>query len=252
MSEYHYNPLLWTEILPGGHHWSGRIERGAVLDLKALAAHANVSLFCVNSEDKLEAYNMPDSLKGQHTAFLKSGHVLYSDLGRVMASIVKDDHGWNDTICAASRAEQMKENFGLRTFQDAHNDMYQSAMDGLLIEMAKYSLGQSDLSATLNLFSKVVPSSTGHLAYHSSDNTQQNIQLRFEMNCLVFLSAAPHALDRGEAYDPADIQLSLYQAKPLAEFDLCRDSCPQNQRAFQNNARYYALHSAVSHTGVAS
>ncbi|MFW2125038.1 urea carboxylase, partial [Acinetobacter ursingii] len=26
--------------------------------------------------------------------------------------------------------------------------------------------------------------------------------------------------------------------------DICRDACPQNQRAFQNNARYYALSSA--------
>ena len=47
----------------------GRIQKGAVLQFKALGANANVSLFCVNAEDKLERYNMPDSLKGQHTAY---------------------------------------------------------------------------------------------------------------------------------------------------------------------------------------
>ena len=63
---YHEDQVLWTERLPGGHHWSARIQRGAVLQLKSLGKNANVALYCVNSEDKLERYNMPDSLKGQH------------------------------------------------------------------------------------------------------------------------------------------------------------------------------------------
>ncbi len=51
---YHEDNALWTELLPGGHHWSRRIQRGTVLQLKAFRRKANVSLFCVNSEDKLE------------------------------------------------------------------------------------------------------------------------------------------------------------------------------------------------------
>lgn len=240
-NNYHDNQSLWTEILPGGHHWSGRIQKGAVLQFKAIGAHANVSLFCVNAEDKLERYNMPDSLKGQHTAYLTQGNVLYSDLGRVMASIVRDDAGWNDTFCSPSRLEQIQKQFGSRTFEDARNDMYQSAMDGLLIELAKYSLGQTDLSATVNLFSKVTPNDAGALSYIASDNTNQIIELRFEMDCLVFLSAAPHSLDTSAEYRPADIELNLFRANSLSKNDICRDSCPQNQRAFQNNNRYYAL-----------
>ena len=241
MGGFHNHQSLWTELLPGGHHWSGRIQKGAVLQLKALGANANVSLFCVNAEDKLERYNMPDSLKGQHTAFLTAGNVLYSDLGRVMASIVQDDHAWSDTFCGASRPEQIEKQFGLCAFKDARNDMYQSGLDGLLVEMSKFSLGQTDLSATVNLFSKVTPNDAGALSYIQSDNTNQIAALRFEMDCLVFLSAAPHGLDNSAAYAPADIELSLFKANALGERDICRDSCPQNQRAFQNNARYYAL-----------
>ena len=119
--------------------------------------------------------------------------------------------------------------------------MYQSGLDGLLIELSKFSLGQTDLSATVNLFSKVTPNDAGALSYMPSDNTDQVIELRFEMDCLVFLSAAPHGLDNSTEYQPADIQLSLFKANSLGETDICRNSCPQNQRAFQNNARYYAL-----------
>ena len=187
---------------------------------------------------------MPDSLKGQHTAYLSAGHVLYSDLGRVMASIVTDEHGWNDVLCGASRAEQIAAQYGQQNFQAARNAMYQSGVDGLLVEMAKSSLGQTDLSATLNLFSKVAPNDAGELSYVTADKTDQVIELRFEMDCLVFLSAAPHALDQTLHYQPSDIQLSLFKANPLNEHDICRDSCAQNQRAFQNNARYFALSDA--------
>ena len=241
MSEYHNNQTLWTELLPGGHHWSGRIRRGTVLQLEALGEHANVSLFCVNAEDKLERFNMPDSLKGQHTAFLSTTHVLYSDLGRVMASIVKDDHGWNDVFCGASTATQIEKQYGSTTFQDARNAMYRNGHDSLVLEMTKFALGQTDLSATVNLFSKVMPDDVGNLTYIESNNTGQIIELRFEMDCLLFLSAAPHALSQHSNYKPADIQLSLFKATPFADIDVCRDSCAQNQRAFENNARYYVF-----------
>lgn len=240
MENFYTSKPLWTERLPGGHHWSGRIQKGSVLQFKSLGEQANVSLFCVNSEDKLERFNMPDSLKGQHTAFLSTGHVLYSDLGRCMASIVFDDHGWNDVLCGASRPEQIAQHYGTKTFQDARNEMYQNGWEGLLIEMAKFGLSAKDLTATLNLFSKISPDTAGNLHYQTSDNSQQIIQLRFEMDCYVFLSAAPHGLAQAQTYQPADIELSLYKAKPVGEVDICRDSCEQNQRAFANTARYYA------------
>lgn len=241
---YHEDQILWSERLPGGHHWSARIQRGAVLQLKALGKNANVALYCVNSEDKLERYNMPDSLKGQHTAFLSTGHILASDLGRAMVSIVKDDHRWNDAFCAPSSAQQIEKQFGTQTFQDARNNMFRNGKESLLLEMTKFGLSATDLSSTLNLFSKVQPDDNGNLSYVASDNTNQIIELRFEMDCLVFLSAAPHGLDNSTEYTPADIQLSLFKANSLSKNDICKDSCAQNQRAFQNNNRYYALNSS--------
>lgn len=39
---YHNNQPLWIELLPGGHHWSAGIQRGAVLQLKSLGKNANI------------------------------------------------------------------------------------------------------------------------------------------------------------------------------------------------------------------
>ncbi len=34
-ASYHNNQAIWTELLPGGHHWSGRIQKGTALLHKA-------------------------------------------------------------------------------------------------------------------------------------------------------------------------------------------------------------------------
>ena len=119
--------------------------------------------------------------------------------------------------------------------------MYQSGLDGLLIELSKFSLGQTDLSATVNLFSKVTPNDAGALSYMPSDNTDQVIELRFEMDCLVFLSAARMVWITVRNINRLTSSYLCLKANSLGETDICRNSCPQNQRAFQNNARYYAL-----------
>ncbi len=75
--------LLWEEHLHSGAHWSGVARRGTRLRLTDLEGGANVAALLYNYEEKLERYNMADTLKAQHTAFLTRGNVCYSDMGRI-------------------------------------------------------------------------------------------------------------------------------------------------------------------------
>lgn len=233
--------LLWRELVPGGNHWSGPIRRGTLLRFSDQSGGANVSLSLVNREQHSERLNIPDTLKGQHTAFITRGNVLYSDMGRVMASIIEDSTGWNDALCGPSDDAEIHARYGAKSFADARNAMFRSARGGLLIELGKWNLGARDLGMTLNLFSKVSVEEGGHLHFapdHSPSGS--TVSLRFEMDCLVFLSTAPHRLDPKSVYAPADVLLECARALPVSEEDECRTSCSQNERAFQNTARYYA------------
>lgn len=234
------NKTLWEELIPGGNHWSGLMRRGAALRLTDLGGGANCSALFYNAEDKLERYNLSDTLKAQHTAFLTKGNVCYSDMGRVLASIIADDVGWHDTICGVSDANMVTAQYGASSYQTHRNDMYRNGKDGLLIELAKHGLGKRDLTASVNFFSKVTPDEAGNLSFFANNSQAgSTVDIRFDMNVLLVLSAAPHPLDPKTSYQPAGIKLSAWHAGNAARDDACRNSCPQNGRGFVNTERYY-------------
>ena len=65
--------ILYSEELRAGTHCSFVLRRGNALRITDLDGGANVSAAFFNAEEKLERYNMPDTLKSQHTAFLTAG-----------------------------------------------------------------------------------------------------------------------------------------------------------------------------------
>ena len=100
------------ETLRGGQAWSRRLARHQRLRLRDVEGRACVSALFYNARDPIERYNMPDTLKAQFTAFLTTGRVLYSDMGRICCSIVADDCGWHDTISGIGDAAASRARFG--------------------------------------------------------------------------------------------------------------------------------------------
>lgn len=241
MTVFDEKNVLWEEVVPGGNHWSGVMRRGSALRLTDLQGGANISALFYNREEKLERYNMPDTLKAQHTAFLTTGNVCYSDMGRVLCSIIGDSVGWHDTVCGVSDAGLVARKYEKANFQTHRNDMVRSGKDGLLIELGKWGLGKRDLVANVNFFSKVTVDDAGALCFQSGHSKAGDlVDLRFDMDVLVVLSAAPHPLDPKPQYKPASIKLTAWHAGLAATDDVCRNACPQNQRGFINTERFYA------------
>lgn len=233
--------ILWEEQVPGGNHWSGILRRGTALRLTDLEGGANVSALFFNQEEKLERYNMPDTLKAQHTAYLTTGNVCYSDMGRVLCSIVGDSIGWHDTICGVTDGAAIKAKYGEANFQTHRNAMYRSGKDGLLIELGKWGMGKRDLVANVNFFSKVTADDEGVLHFQPGHSVAgSTVDLRFDMNVLVVLSTAPHPFDPKPEYQPGAVRLTAYHVGEAGADDACRNACPQNQRGFLNTERLYA------------
>lgn len=227
--------VMWSEIVPGGGHWSAVMPRGSRLRMVALEPGANVSLVLYSAREKLERYNMPDSLKAQHTAHYTRGHVLMSDMGRALASITRDSLGWHDPLGALLDAERLARKYGNARFHTHRNGMFRSGKDGLLIEIGKYGLERRDLIAPVNLFSKVVVDEEGRFHFVSDHaHAGAEVEVRFDMDTLIAFSTAPHPLDPSPAYAPKKVGLAAWRSGPAPADDFCRRFRPENARALHN------------------
>ena len=221
------------ETLPGGASWSRVCRRGTLLTLTDLEGGANVAALLYRADDPLERYCMPDTLKAQHVSRVTTGVALYSDMGRVLASVIADTCGWHDTICGHTTAAIVAERWGVATYQDHRNEWRRSARDAFLVELAKLGLGRRDLVANLNFFSKVAVGEEGTMEFvRGNSEAGDTVTLRFELDTLVLLSNVPHPLDPAAEWGPPPVQLALEHGAPAAADDAVRLACPENERGF--------------------
>lgn len=232
--------FLWEETIPGGCHWSGHVKRGTAFRITDVSGNANLSALFFRSDLMLERYNMPDTLKSQHTAMLTLGHALYSDMGRVMCSIISDTCGWHDTIGGLSTDSKISMQYDQATYQTHRNAMHRSAEDGFLIEMQKYGLGKKDLVPNVNFFSKVAVSENGSLEFRTNHKSPGNwLDLRFDMDVVVVFSSAPHPLDIKNDYTPGDLIITAWKSGFADENDVSRTKCVENRRGFYRTEQLY-------------
>jgi len=158
-------PVLFSEELPGGAMWSHVLKRHHTLRLVDVEGGVNVGTLLYNADRLSERYNMPDTLKAQHTAFITKGRVLMSDMGCALCSVTGDTSGWHDTICGHLDAAATAAKYGVARYQDHRNKFHRDARTSFLVELGKWGLGRKDIVPNLNFFSRVVADEGGALRF---------------------------------------------------------------------------------------
>ncbi len=218
--------IAHQETIPGGAYWSRIIKRGDTLRIAAPDGSRGVALLCYNADNPIERYNAADTAKIQFNAFLKKGMLLYSDMGRVLFSIVEDTCGYHDTLGGCSN---------LSTNAKYGEGDYKNSRDNFLLALIKRNMSKKDIMPNLNLFVRIAVEPNGSLAW--ADKTAKAgdfIDLRAEMNVLVVLSNCPHPLDPSPTYKSNAIDAIVWRSPAPTADDLCRTANPEAQRGFQN------------------
>jgi urea carboxylase-associated protein 2 len=232
--------VLWEETVEPGASWSHVLKRGTVLRLTDPQGGANVGALFYNFECPVERYNMADTLKAQHIARLTESFVLYSDMGRVLCSVVADTVGWHDPIGGCSNAALVDARFGESRYQEARNACHRNGRDSFLVELGKWGLGSRDLVPNVNFFSRVTVSEDGGMAFREGNSAPGSyVELRAEMNVLTILNTCLHPLDPSPQYAPKPVQLAIRRGTPPGPDDPCRLSRPENGRGFALTERYF-------------
>jgi urea carboxylase-associated protein 2 len=235
-----------SEVLRHGQGWSRTLLRGQVLRITDTTGTGCVSALFYNARSPVERYNVADTLKAQYTAFLTSGRVLYSDMGRILASIVGDSCGWHDTIGGCGSAPSQLAQFGAGDYQTLGNEYHRNARDNFIIELSKVGLGKRDIVANVNFFARLVVDELGALSWvEGNSRPGAYVDLRADMDTLVVLSNTPHPLAPTSTYPSAEVTVAVsIRAATGRERGGPRDPCllsrPENARGFALTAAYVA------------
>lgn len=226
--------------MPGGAAWSVPVAAGRLVRLTALGEDPNVTLQLF-AHDRLDRLNVPDTLKAQMSACLRPPMVLMSDRGLALASLVESSVDWHDCLTGIG-ADRHLDRFGPSSYQQDRNDWRRSARLGLLTEMLKHGLGESDLHGAVNLFTKVAVAddaraSLARVAGHAGPG--DTVTLRTEQAVLIFLSTAPHPLSTAP-YAPAGARVEISPAPPVADDDPSIHHRAESARALEMTRRLTA------------
>ena len=219
--------ILHREVIPGGWYWATRVARGQVLRLLNPQATTGVSVMIWNADDTSERYNAGDTVKVQWTAELRKGRVLFSDMGRVLASITEDTCGRHDTLVGGSTSKSNLEKYGDASLRNSR--------DNLMLAAGKYGLSRRDLAPCISFFAPVSTDAEGRFGWNEGVlQSGDFVDLRAEMNLLVAVSNCPHPLAPAASYAPSDISAIVWQAAPAQTDDLCRNLSAEASRGFEN------------------
>lgn len=205
---------LFHHDVPGGSSWSTPLRAGRMVTLTALGPDACVSVLLFGP-DRLDRLNVPDTLKSQMSACVRPPMVLMSDRGLALATVVASTLEWHDCLTGFGHDAHL-ERFGASSYASDRNDWRRSARSGLIAELTKHGLGESDLHGPVNFFTQVVPSGDARatLAYQPGHSTTGDaVTLRTELDLLLVLSTAPHPMAAGE-YQPAGVRVEVGPATP--------------------------------------
>ncbi len=212
--------------IPGGWYDSFRVRRGQALRLVNTHGNPGVSVLLWNADDTSERYNLGDTLKLQWTARLAGGRVLFSDMGRVLASIVADSGARHDALVGGSTAASNQRQYG-----DAD---LRNTVANFRLAAGKLGMGVRDVPPCLTFFAGVSVDAEGRFAWQEGATRPGDaVDLRAEMNLLVAVSNCPHPLAPGP-WTPGPIEVVVWTPPPADPDDPCRTFGEEAARGFEN------------------
>lgn len=221
--------VLHRETVPGGWYAAVALQAGEALRIALDHGPSSVALVAWSLADPSERLNYADTIEVQWTAALRKGRVLFSDMGRVMLSLVEDSCGAHDALAGGSTPSSNAGRYP--------GGPYRNTRDNLLLAATKAGLDRRDVPACISFFAPVTVGSEGRLAWNEAGRAAGDfVDLRAEMGLLVAVSNCPHPLDPAPAYAPNPVALTRFRTPAPAADDLCRTATIEAVRGFENNA----------------
>ncbi|KQP50916.1 urea amidolyase associated protein UAAP1 [Methylobacterium sp. Leaf108] len=221
--------ILHAETIPGGWYWTTELHAGDALRLALDHGPSSVALVAWNAADTSERLNYADTVKVQWSAALRKGRVLFSDMGRVMLSLIEDSCCAHDALTGGSNAASNAARYA--------KGPHRNTRDNLVLAALKAGLDRRDIPALITFFAPVSVGAEGRFTWNEAGRRAGDfVDLRAEMDLVVTLSNCPHPLDPAPDYAPNPVTATRFRAPHPGPDDLCRTATIEAVRGFSNNA----------------
>lgn len=224
--------IVLGETVPGNWYATYRLKAGERLRLINPEGTAAVALVAWNALDTSERSNHADTIKIQWTAALAKGRLIFSDMGRVLLSIVEDSCGRHDVLAGGSNRAGVLTRYGAR-------DDLRDTRTNMVLAAGKLGLARRDIPPLITFFAPVSVADDGGLTW-DADGRQSGdfVELRAEIDLLIAISNCAHPLDPTDAYTPGAVEVAVLRAAPASGDDFCRQATVEAVRGFENTDTY--------------
>ncbi len=226
--------LTWAETVAGGGYTSKVIARGSTVRLTDVAGDACAHVLLFNADQPWERLNVADTVKVLWQAYLGPGHLLLSDQGRVLASLVTDTGGRHDALCGTSSRLRNEERYG----DGAPQGPSPAGRELQLLAVAKHGLTTRDVGPGLSFFKGVRAEPDGALTFTGSAGPGAFVELRAELPLVMVIVDVPHPIDPRPAYECSPLEVLAWSGAATEPQDPLWTASPEGERAFLNTADY--------------
>lgn len=232
--------LTWAEVVAGGGYTAKAVSRGTTLRLTDVAGDACAHLLLFNADQTWERLNVADTVKVLWQAYLGAGHLLLSDQGRVLASIVADTSGRHDALCGTSSRARNQERYG----DGSPHGGSPAGHELQALAVAKHGMSARDVGPGVSFFQGVRAEPDGRLLFTGSAGAGAQVALRAELPLVVVLANVPHPLDPRPAYTCSALEVLAWSGRATGPQDPLWSASPEGERAFLNTTDHLTARGA--------
>lgn len=193
---------IHREIVSPGASWSWRLETGQSLRIIDLEGRQAVDFLCYAADLPHDRLNIPNTVKLNKSLYIEKGHKIYSDLAKVLFTVVEDTCGLHDTLagCCSNEIDLVRYNI-VKT---------KSCRANFIGELAKWAMGPSDIVSNINFFMRVPFRQDGFVEIGDGVSKPNDyVELRAEMPVLAVLSNCPQENNPAAGGKPTPIEVII-------------------------------------------
>lgn len=174
---------------------------GEILRITDLQGQQVSDIVAFNAVDTAEAISSGRTLDYNSTIRLTTGHVLYSNRGNPMLTIIADDVGVHDFMLAPCSPEMFRLLHGVAGY-------HPSCFENLSRALAPYEVSPDSIPTAFNAFMNVQVSADGPLTVAPPlSRAGDRIDLRAEMDLLVAITACAAEQSNNGTFKPIGVNV---------------------------------------------